>query len=309
MSGVDGLIAVGVDAGGSGTVAIATRDGELLRSANGPAANAQTQGAQRAADAIERAVRGACGDETPGALVVGAAGASREAIAGALLAELAVRFPGTRIAVTTDAHVALRAAVPAGDAAVLIAGTGSIAYAETSGEIHRAGGFGPLIGDEGSGCAIGAAALRLLLRVFEGRTAADGLSAEVARITGATGIPEALAYAYDAPAPAAALAALAPAVLQCAASGERSAQKIVQAAALELFDLVRAVWRMVEPDVKSGGIPLAFCGGLLSENSMLTYLLETRIANDLPQLGIVKGAAEPHFGALLEARALLKATP
>jgi N-acetylglucosamine kinase-like BadF-type ATPase len=299
MSGVDGLIAVGVDAGGSGTVAIATRDGELLRSANGPAANAQTQGAQRAADAIERAVRGACG----------AAGASREAIACALLAELAVRFPGTRIAVTTDAHVALRAAVPAGDAAVLIAGTGSIAYAETSGEIHRAGGFGPLIGDEGSGCAIGAAALRLLLRVFEGRTAADGLSAEVARITGATGIPEALAYAYDAPAPAAALAALAPAVLQCAASGERSAQKIVQAAALELFDLVLAVWRMVEPDVKSGGIPLAFCGGLLSENSMLTYLLETRIANDLPQLGIVKGAAEPHFGALLEARALLKATP
>ena len=48
-------------------------------------------------------------------------------------------------------------------------------------------------------------------------------------------------------------------------------------------------------------MPLVLSGGLLRENSMLTYLLETRIANELPHVHVRKGAA-PHEGALALAR-------
>lgn len=58
----------------------------------------------------------------------------------------------------------------------LICGTGSIVYAELGGRRFRAGGYGYLIGDEGSGFAIGAAALRRLLNAAEGIVRRDALS-------------------------------------------------------------------------------------------------------------------------------------
>jgi len=77
----------------------------------------------------------------------------------------------------------------------------------------------------------------------------------------------------------------------------------VQTAALELFELVRALCRAA--DVDSRPLPLVFSGGLLRRNSLLTYLIETRIANELPHLRLIKDGPEPHFGALALARGLL----
>lgn len=297
------MIAVGVDAGGSSTVAVAMRDGELLRPATGPGANVGITGVDRAAVTIGDAISAASESSTPDAVVVGVAGGGAGRTASALLAALTSRFPQARIEVTDDAHVALRAGVPAGDAVALIAGTGSIAYAEIGGNVYRAGGFGYLVGDEGSGFAIGASALRLALKSAEGRAPSDPLTQAVLERVGTRNAREAVAYLYSGDAPVAHVASFADLVLESAAAGERSAVKIVQSAALDLFDLVRAVCRIAS--IGSGkDMPLALCGGVLGENSMLTYLLETRVANELPHLAIVKNATAPHFGALAQARAL-----
>ncbi|HKE36894.1 MAG TPA: BadF/BadG/BcrA/BcrD ATPase family protein, partial [Candidatus Baltobacteraceae bacterium] len=297
------VIAVGVDAGGSHTVAVAMRDGELLRSATGPAANLVIAGIDRAASAIGDAIAAATELQRPDAVVVGVAGAGTESVKSELLAVLTARFPQTRIEVTDDAHIALRAAVPAGDAIALIAGTGSIAYAEIGANAFRAGGFGYLVGDEGSGFMIGAAAVRLALKAAEGRAPSDALTQAVLARIGASHPRDAVALLYAADTPVANVASFAAVVLESAAAGERSAVKIVQTAALDLFDLVRSICRIAS--VGSGKeTPLALCGGLLSENSMLTYLLETRVSNELPNLAIVKNSAAPHFGALAQARAL-----
>lgn len=297
------MIAVGVDAGGSHTVAVAMRDGELLQPAIGPAANLVISGIDRAASAIGDAIAAATEAAKPDAVVIGVAGAGTDGVKRALISALTARFPQTRIEVTDDAHIALRAAVPAGDAVTLIAGTGSIAYAEIDGNAFRAGGFGYLVGDEGSGFMLGAAAVRLALKAAEGRAPADALTEAVLVRIGASRPREAVARLYASDAPVANVASIAAVVLESAAAGERSAIKIVQTAALDLFDLVRSVCRIasVAGDKET---PLALCGGLLSENSMLTYLLETRVANELPHLAIVKNPTAPHFGALAQARAL-----
>lgn len=216
---------------------------------------------------------------------------------------LRARFPDARIAVTHDAHIALRGAIPAGDGLVLIAGTGSVAYGEVGDRQFRAGGGGYALGDEGSGFAIGSAALRLLLRSFEGRVPRDPLIDELASHTGSTGSRELIAYVYESGAPVTTVASIAPIVLEFANAGERSANKIVQAAALELFELVRAVCRLA--DTGTVELPLAFSGGLLRNNSVLSYLIEVRVGSDLPYVRVVKDGGEPYSGALAQARALL----
>ena len=208
-------------------------------------------------------------------------------IAGMLARGLHERFPTASIVVTHDLRIALRAAIPAGDGIVLVVGTGSGAYAEIGANTFRAGGGGYAFGDEGSGFAVGAAGLRQLRRAMEGRVHSDGLTETIAARTGAHDLDDLGRFAYGGESTVAAVASLAACVLDSADAGERSAMKIVQTAALELFDLVRALCRSAGAEERA--LPLAFSGGLLRRNSLLTYLIETRVANELPNLGHRQG--------------------
>ncbi|MBV8148906.1 MAG: hypothetical protein JO092_07425 [Candidatus Eremiobacteraeota bacterium] len=308
MSTAVALTAVGVDAGGSRTVAIASRGDEILRPYKGGAANPQLYGLERSARVIADAIRAATGGAAPAAAVIGVAGAGRRPVADALLATLSAQFPQTRIAVADDAHIALRGAIREGDGVALIAGTGSIAYAEIGDRRCRTGGYGYLLGDEGSGYAIGLAGLRLLLRSYDGRAPRDALTETLETEIGSAGSNDVLTYVYG-EAPVATVAALAPLVLRCAQNGDRSANGIVQSAALGLFELLRALARAALPQSGEEQLPLVLAGGLLTERSLLTYVLETRIANELPALTIVRDGAAPHFGALAQARSLLEKSP
>jgi N-acetylglucosamine kinase-like BadF-type ATPase len=297
-------VVVGVDAGGSRTIAAAARGEETPRTFEVEGANPHVCGIDGAVNAIARAVTGALQGDVPAAIVVGSAGAGRAETARAMTQGLRAHFPDAHVTVTHDAHIALRGAVPQGDGFVLVAGTGSLAYGEVGSKPFRAGGGGYALGDEGSGFAIGAAALRLLQRTFEGRASHDPLLDALASHTGATATRDLIAYVYESASPVATVASVAPIVLEFADGGERSANRIVQAAALELYELVRAVCRLAGAGAIE--VPLVFAGGLLQRNGVLSFLIETRIASDLPYLRVVKGAGAPYLGALAQARTLLR---
>lgn len=296
-------IAVGVDAGGTSTKASASRDGQTYGEASGDAANASAIGFERAAAAIARVVEEALGGERAQAICVGAAGAGRAGVSDAFEAELQKRFPGAQVRVCDDARIALRAAVPDGDGLVLISGTGSIAYGEFDEAVVRAGGYGYLVGDEGSGYAIGSAAVRLLLRSYDGRAIADAFTARVAAALNASCANDVLERVYRSEHPVRALAALAPMTIEAANAGARSANKILQGAALDLADLVKSVLRAA--NAGRSEVAIVFAGGLLRDNSLLTYLLETRLLNEYPFLHVVKGASAPQYGALALAQRML----
>ncbi|MHB8141974.1 MAG: N-acetylglucosamine kinase, partial [Vulcanimicrobiaceae bacterium] len=204
--------------------------------------------------------------------------------------------------VTDDAQIALLAGAPEGVGAVLVAGTGTVAYAQNRERKAHAGGYGALLGDRGSGFALGAAALEMLLRVYDGRGVSDALTQALATLLSAESRAEVLAAIYEDAQPVKRIASLAQTVLALADAGDRAATKIVQAAALELFELAKCVLRMTELSDRDGA--LVFSGGLLSKNSLLTYLIETRVANEMPTVRIVKDAPAPQFGALNLARTL-----
>lgn len=292
-------VAVGVDAGGSSTVVGVSHDAVFIRKNVGPAANPTSLGVEAASDAIATTILTALGGIPPNAIVVGAAGAGRGEVARDMTVALQSRFSGASVEVSDDAHIALRAAVPEGPGAVLIAGTGSIAYAVWEGTSYRSGGYGYLLGDDGSGFAIGAAAAKALLRHYDGRVPRDEFIDAVEGALDARSSLEVLARIYGSPNSVTSVASLARVAIEIASRGSRSAGKIVQTASLELAELVKSLVKRAGMSASSA--PIVLAGGLLGSNSMLTFLLETRLQNDLPSMPIVKSAREPFAGALVAA--------
>jgi glucosamine kinase len=289
------MICVGVDAGGTSTAAALSIDGTFVREALAGPANATTGGAA-AGDTIVAVVRDVLAGAVPDIVFVGAAGAGRASTAQAITAALAAAYPGAEITVGDDTAIALRAAFQDGDGAVLVAGTGSVAYAERGETIARVGGLGFLAGDEGSAFWIGWQAVKLYGRVLDGRATRDETTDLVARVLGAPGRDAYLDALYCAPLVPASIAALAPSIIAFAGKGNRASTRIVQSAATELGDLVKAALRGVGLVDQQPRVALR--GGLFRENSLLTYLVETRLQGDVPGVAVHKGGDEPVLGAL-----------
>ncbi len=103
-------------------------------------------------------------------IAIGLAGASLENEQRTLEAALSEHLHQARVSVQSDSTLALSAAFPKGVGMIVIAGTGSVAVGrDAQNGLHYVGGWGRFIGDEGSGHAIGLAALRYFARVADGR--------------------------------------------------------------------------------------------------------------------------------------------
>ena len=158
-------IVVGIDAGASKTRAFAVdRAGTVVGRGAGGGGNLLTSPDPQGA--IAAALAEALGGRGADAIVLSCAGGDRETErtrGHEILTRLAP--PGAKLLVTHDAIAALYAGNPTGCGVVLIAGTGSIAYGRNEeGEEDRAGGWGYLIGDEGSAVWCGLEALRAISR-------------------------------------------------------------------------------------------------------------------------------------------------
>ncbi len=279
-------------------------DGEPAREVQGAAANATVLGVDDAADVLITTIRKALAGHAPDAIYAGVAGAARARVADSVRELIEAAFRGARVFVGDDAAIALRAAIPEGDGAVLIAGTGSTAYAECGERAVRVGGLGYLAGDEGSAYWIGMEAAKLYGRVLDGRARRDETTDLVARTLNAPDRDGLLHAIYDGTLQPATIAALAPPIVAFAGKGNRASTKIVQSAAHELGELVKAALRGA--DLLDRSPRIAFAGGLLRENTLLSFLLETRLQGDVAGAAIVKHVDAPAAGALRLANRLVR---
>ncbi|HUR54577.1 MAG TPA: N-acetylmuramic acid 6-phosphate etherase, partial [Gemmataceae bacterium] len=219
-------LVIGIDGGGTGTIAILaarTHNGwrRLGRGEGGPS-NRQTVGTEAALASLDAAVDAAFRDagktrRPVRAACLGLAGAGREADQ-AVVREWAARVAlAADVRVIEDAALLLATESPDGWGVAVVAGTGSMAYARGSaGRTARAGGWGHLLGDEGSGYAIAIAGLRAAARSADGRAPATPLTDRLLAALGLTR-PEELVAAVYRGGDRAGLAALAPVVLEAAA--------------------------------------------------------------------------------------------
>src|SRR5688500_8930028 len=149
---------VGVDGGGTKTRAIlANEHGKQIAEAVGAGSTVKPQEAERSAGVIAGVVRDVLEDADktgtkPRILYVGVAGVGRPSEREALYEALSTHQLAEELVIDTDFSVALTDAFGEGPGVLLIAGTGSSAFARgPAGATARCGGWGPVIGDEGSG--------------------------------------------------------------------------------------------------------------------------------------------------------------
>jgi len=203
-----------------------------------------------------------------------------------------------RFTVVNDSELILAGGTPDGWGVALVAGTGSVCLGRTrEGRTVRVGGWGPILGDEGSGYQIAVSALRRVTQTADGRAEAKALLAAVLRHWS---LPEAgalIRYVHRAEATPSEIAGLATVVLDLATRGDDDARAIVEGAADELAGHVRTVVRKL--GVKQP--PLALSGGLLRAG--LRQALLTRIGDDV---GTVNYVNDPPVGGVVLARRLLQ---
>jgi glucosamine kinase len=260
--------------------------------------------AESVALAIRQVAEEAAGDAgltLPAAAVhAGVAGAGRQAAREALEQALRDAGVGERVRVGTDVAAAARDALDGDPGIVLLAGTGSIAWGRgADGREARAGGWGALLGDEGSGYALGVAAMKAVVRARDGRGASTALTDVLLSDLSLDG-PEAI-VPWAQTAAKARIAALAPRVLELSAS-DPVAGAIVADAALDLGAQARVLAGRLGPWPEPG--PTVFlAGGLLSPDSPLRARVQSVL--DMEELEVSDHVVDGARGAGLLALEML----
>ncbi len=307
----DRRMVLGVDGGGTSTVAwLADPGGEVLgRGASGPS-NAKAVGMESARRALDAAIAAAFADAGIGPATVetaclGLAGFDRpedRAIVVGWAGEVGL---ARRLVLVNDGDLVVAAGTPEGWGVGVIAGTGSIAVGRSAdGRTARAGGWGHLIGDEGSGYRLVLDALRLVARRDDGRDPRpdpDPLTDRLCRALGVDRASRIVTAVYAPDSTRARIAAMAPEVLAACDESPDDARCLLRPAGVALAEIVAAVARSL--GWHSGPLPMAAAGSfLLAAPAVRLSMIDDLLARGYrPDLNPVP---EPARGAvLLAARA------
>jgi N-acetylglucosamine kinase-like BadF-type ATPase len=300
---------LGVDGGGTSTEAwLAEPGGEVLgRGVSGPS-NAKAVGMEAARRALDAAIRAAFDDAglEPAPVDVacfGLAGFDRPDDRAILTGWANEARVARRLVLVNDGDLVVAAGTPEGWGVGVIAGTGSIAVGRTAdGRAARAGGWGHLIGDEGSAYVFVLDALRLVARRDDGRdprlTAAgsDPLTARLCQALGVGRASQIVTAIYAPDCTRARIAAMAPEVLAACDESPEDAARLLPPAGAALAETVAAVARSL--GWSSGPLPLAAAGSfLLSATAVRQAMIDDLIARGYqPALTMVP---EPARGAVI----------
>jgi len=305
-------IVIGIDGGGSKTECwLAARSSAasptvLGRGVSGPS-NSQVVGFDRALASLDEAIDAAftaagltC--QVASAAVVGLAGSDRDENRRAIEEWAQRRALAVRFRVVHDALPVLVAGASQGWGVALISGTGSLAFGQgPDGRSCRSGGWGFLLGDEGSGYSIARAGLRAAARGAEGRGPATRLTDAFVRHFGVRAPLEMIAAVSPMADDRAAIAGLAEVVFGVAEGGDAMGRAILDHAAMELGAMVIAVARMLG---FVAGFPLVLSGGILLRHGVLRDLVTNVLGGHGLRPESVVCVAEPVLGAVRLAQTL-----
>lgn len=235
------------------------------------------------------------------AIVVGAAGAGRKQDASILKSHLVdeLNDPSittSRIKVANDAEISLEGAFSGEPGIILISGTGSICIGKNSNDdFFRVGGYGRLIGDEGSGYKLGQRVLAAALRSFDGRCLPTKLLSLVFDAMEVRDSNEIIKKVYHDDFD---IASLAPLVIEAAKDNDESAVNIIDEQTDELLLHVRSMLQLLN----TSSCKLSCLGSLIVNENIYSALLNKKLSQSFPNLILQTPEYPPEIGAVMLGR-------
>ncbi len=300
---------IGIDGGGTKTKCIAASiEGNPVYESSGGPSNFLVYGLDKVSEIIFNLLTDCiknlnCGFEDLAFVVLGTAGAGRKEDTERLEEHFLIYAKSKKaeiknFKVVSDARIALEGAFPGRPGSILISGTGSIMFGKDSkGEIHRVGGFGRFIGDEGSGYSIGRKGLSELSKFYDGRGKMTMLSKLVAnhfKINDSEKLINAVyKNNFD-------IASVAEQVIYAAKKDDEACQKIVDEETDELISHIRAMKEKLNQNI----MEVSFIGSVITNDNFFSQMLNKKIKEGFNDVIIKEPENQPAMGALFIAKEL-----
>jgi N-acetylglucosamine kinase len=298
---------IGLDGGGSKTKCVLTDSSlNILSEFTGGPSNFITIGTDIVTDTILDLIQKCCNEKNIShseikGIILGTTGAGREQHAKKL--ENAVLQKATKLNITinsfkveSDARISLEGAFSGSPGSILIAGTGSIMFGKCrDGLIYRVGGFGRLIGDEGSGLTLGRKGLNIISKSFDGRGKETILSKKMKEQFRINNQEELITEVYSNEFK---IQLVAPLVIESANEGDELCTQILDEETDELVMHVAAMNRKLNEE----NMKLVFIGGTITSDNYYSKMLREKINLFLPNIKIQQPDFPPEIGAVIMAK-------
>lgn len=303
-------ILIGIDGGGTKTACVATDfNGTILHQCNGGPSNFLMIGTETVSETLLELINN-CKNalkiqyDDIKSVVLGTTGAGRRSDAERLEKAFndftaSKKIKINHFYVDSDARIALEGAFSGKPGSILIAGTGSIMFGkDKNGVIHRVGGFGRFIGDQGSGYMLGKKGLTAVAKDFDGRgkkTLLSKLAAEKFNLeTPEILIIEIYKNNFD-------IASVAPIVLDAAEQNDEIALQIINEESDELLLHFESMLKKInEPELN-----VSFIGSIITNKNIFSDTLRKKIISSFSNVNIKEADYPPAMGAVLMAKEIL----
>ena len=295
-------ILIGIDGGGTKTEGLLiTGEGRVLAQASVGSLNVQRTRPATFASRLRMLfhklfTQAGIAPNKVAVLCLGLAGAGREEDQTAAQKRVQALDLAEQVIVTSDGLVALEGAFAGGPGVIVSAGTGSIALGKNAeGRVARSGGWGYLLGDEGSAFDIARQAITASLMALDGRGSPTLLAERIKSQLGLQRLDQIVHKVYVERMRPDALARLAPLVFEAAQEGDRVAAELIEAAGHELGRLALAVCHQLN---MMSDVRLCLIGGLSAHRSVLLPQMKT-VLREISHLTVQSPRFSPVQGATL----------
>ncbi|MBE9008569.1 N-acetylglucosamine kinase [Fortiea sp. LEGE XX443] len=306
---------LGIDGGGSKTVCVLMDNNrQVLGRGEAGASNYQSIGKEAAVKSIHSAIDAATNEAlkltntiTISAICLGLAGVGRSsdiAVVKSMVQELqnSQFLPITwdvdsaNIVVCHDALIALVGGVGHDVGIVVAAGTGSIIFGRNQqGKTKRVGGWGYILGDEGSAYKIAIAGMQAALKSYDGRAISTSLVEDFKQHLGLSSLEELIEVIYKRGWGVKEIASLAPIVDLAATSGDELANHIIDDAVKELVKATSTVIHKIFSH--NSAFEIVTTGSVWRGKCQIHARFTTAIVNQFPQVKVIFPRYEPAYGA------------
>lgn len=301
---------IGIDGGGTKTHCLLTKsDGSIIHECLGGPSNFLVQGIEPVCTALWDLIQSCVNEKNIPLsqiefILLGTTGAGRRTDAERLEKGFLNYLKNKNLdvknfRVESDARIALEGAFSGKPGSILIAGTGSIMFGkDAKGNIHRVGGFGRFLGDEGSGYMIGRKGLVAVSKQFDGR-GEHTLISELLKEKFKIDSPEVLITEiyknnFD-------IASAAPIVIEAAEQNDKLALKIVDDETDELLLHISTMQKKLNVEI----LLTAFIGGIITHKNIYSDTLRKKINEQMSNVLVKDAENSPAMGAVLMAKQFL----